>query len=79
LDAVQSAELASHQIPEIMQPIDFRPIFPALGYFSLRTLSTIGFGNNTPLTLQARMQRSPKLPLANSIWRSWSPDWWVCK
>jgi hypothetical protein len=28
--------------------------FPILGYFSLTTLSTIGFGDITPLTLQAR-------------------------
>ena len=29
-------------------------IFPILGYFSLTTLSTIGFGDITPLTAQAR-------------------------
>lgn len=29
-------------------------VFPVLGYFSLTTLSTIGFGDITPLTLQAR-------------------------
>jgi hypothetical protein len=29
-------------------------IFPVLGYFSLTTLSTIGFGDITPITLQAR-------------------------
>ena len=29
-------------------------IFPVLGYFSLTTLSTVGFGDVTPLTLQAR-------------------------
>jgi voltage-gated potassium channel len=29
-------------------------IFPVLGYFSLTTLSTIGFGDITPVTLQAR-------------------------
>ncbi len=29
-------------------------IFPVLGYFSLTTISTIGFGDITPLTLQAR-------------------------
>jgi len=33
---------------------DFQHIFPVLGYFSLTTLSTIGFGDITPLTLQAR-------------------------
>ena len=30
------------------------PIFPVLIYFSLTTLSTIGFGDITPVTLQAR-------------------------
>jgi voltage-gated potassium channel len=30
------------------------PIFPILTYFSLTTLSTIGFGDITPVTLQAR-------------------------
>jgi voltage-gated potassium channel len=29
-------------------------IFPVLGYFSLTTLSTIGFGDITPISLQAR-------------------------
>ncbi len=32
----------------------FQHIFPVLGYFSLTTLSTIGFGDITPVTLQAR-------------------------
>lgn len=36
------------------QPTDFQHFFPILGYFSLTTLSTIGFGDITPLTLQAR-------------------------
>jgi amino acid transporter len=31
-----------------------RHLFPVLSYFSLTTLSTIGFGDITPLTLQAR-------------------------
>jgi len=35
-------------------PIDFHPIFAVLGYFSLTTLSTVGFGDITPVTLQAR-------------------------
>ena len=42
----------------VPQPPAIRPgfshIFPVLGYFSLTTLSTIGFGDITPLTLQAR-------------------------
>ncbi len=36
------------------QPTWFQHFFPILGYFSLTTLSTIGFGDITPLTLQAR-------------------------
>jgi voltage-gated potassium channel len=35
-------------------PTPLLHIFPILGYFSLTTLSTIGFGDITPLTLQAR-------------------------
>lgn len=35
-------------------PVVARHLFPVLGYFSLTTLSTIGFGDITPLTLQAR-------------------------
>lgn len=35
-------------------PNDLQHIFPIIGYFSLTTLSTIGFGDITPLTLQAR-------------------------
>jgi voltage-gated potassium channel len=35
-------------------PVAVRYLFPVLGYFSLTTLSTIGFGDITPLTLQAR-------------------------
>ncbi len=36
------------------QPTEFLHFFPIVGYFSLTTLSTIGFGDITPLTLQAR-------------------------
>jgi voltage-gated potassium channel len=36
------------------QPASFQHFFPIFGYFSLTTLSTIGFGDITPLTLQAR-------------------------
>jgi hypothetical protein len=36
------------------QPTEFQHFFPIFGYFSLTTLSTIGFGDITPLTLQAR-------------------------
>jgi amino acid transporter len=37
-----------------IQSTQFQHIFPVLGYFSLTTLSTIGFGDITPVTLQAR-------------------------
>lgn len=33
---------------------EFQHIFPIFGYFSLTTLSTIGFGDITPITIQAR-------------------------
>jgi ion channel len=36
------------------QSLKLAQVFPVLGYFSLTTLSTIGFGDITPLTLQAR-------------------------
>jgi len=32
----------------------FQHLFPIFGYFSLTTLSTIGFGDITPVTIQAR-------------------------
>ena len=35
-------------------PVEILRVFPVLAYFSLTTLSTIGFGDITPLTLQAR-------------------------
>ena len=33
---------------------EFQHVFPIFGYFSLTTLSTIGFGDITPVTIQAR-------------------------
>ena len=35
-------------------PTEFQHFFPVFGYFSLTTISTIGFGDITPVTLQAR-------------------------
>ena len=35
-------------------PVDPSSLLPILGYFSLITLSTVGYGDITPLTLQAR-------------------------
>jgi voltage-gated potassium channel len=43
---------SSVQIPNAAR--DPQPAFPVLIYFSLTTLSTIGFGDITPVTLQAR-------------------------
>ncbi len=40
--------------PNPGHPTELQHIFPILGYFSLTTLSTIGFGDITPLTLQTR-------------------------
>jgi hypothetical protein len=57
-------------------PTPLLHIFPILGYFSLTTLSTIGFGDITPLTLQARYAAVAKASPASFIWRSWSRDWW---
>jgi len=37
-----------------VHPNVIQSVFPVLAYFSLTTLSTIGFGDITPLTLQAR-------------------------
>jgi ion channel len=34
--------------------VELQHLFPILGYFSLTTLSTIGFGDITPVSLQAR-------------------------
>jgi len=36
------------------RPTEFQHLFPVFGYFSLTTLSTIGFGDITPVTIQAR-------------------------
>jgi amino acid transporter len=36
------------------RPVEILRVFPVLAYFSLTTLSTVGFGDITPLTLQAR-------------------------
>jgi hypothetical protein len=49
-------------------PTELQHIFPILGYFSLTTLSTIGFGDITPLTLQARF--SGECRGSQTGWRS---------
>ena len=48
--------------------MELQHFFPILGYFSLTTLSTVGFGDITALTLESRYG-SPKESPANSIWR----------
>jgi hypothetical protein len=51
---LHTAAFAGLAVANPGHPIDIQPIFPVLGYFSLTTLSTIGFGDITPVTLQAR-------------------------
>lgn len=46
--------IAGLAAPAPGHPADVQPMFPILGYFSLITLSTVGYGDITPLTLQAR-------------------------
>jgi hypothetical protein len=41
-------------VPNSASASDFQPIFPILGYYSLGTLSTIGAGDITPVSLPAR-------------------------
>ena len=65
-------------------PPAFRPRssnrFPVLIYFSLTTLSTIGFGDITPVTIEGSLRGGRRRCYrASSIWRSWSRDWWGCR
>ena len=41
-------------MPNSAPAYDIQPIFPILGYFTLGTLSTIGAGDISPVSLQAR-------------------------
>jgi amino acid transporter len=45
-----SGIVAANQV----RPTDFHHLFPIFGYFSLTVLSTVGFGDISPVTLQAR-------------------------
>jgi hypothetical protein len=47
---------SSRSAPDRARRPEFQHFFPIFGYFSLTTLSTIGFGDITPLTLQARYE-----------------------
>jgi hypothetical protein len=51
---LQPGAFASLSVPHSGGASDLQPIFPILGYYSLGTLSTIGAGDITPLSLQAR-------------------------
>ena len=62
-----------------LQATELQHFFPILGYFSLTTLSTIGFGDITPLTLQARYAAVAEVSPDSSTWRSWSHDLWECR
>jgi hypothetical protein len=46
--------LSGLPIPAPTKAADVQPLFPIFVYFSLTTLSTIGYGDITPLSLQAR-------------------------
>ena len=54
--------------------VEILQLIPVLGYFSLTTLSTLGFGDITPLTLQARYAAVAEGIPGSSTWRSWSRD-----
>ena len=45
---------ASEVLPPPIRVLAEQKVFPVLIYFSLTTLSTIGFGDITPVSLQAR-------------------------
>ena len=51
---------SAFSIPSLPQPIpghaaDAQPLFAILSYFTLITLSTVGYRDITPLSLQARL------------------------
>jgi hypothetical protein len=46
--------LSGPPTPAPTKAADVQPLFPTFVYFSLTTLSTIGFGDITPVSLQAR-------------------------
>ena len=51
---LQPGAFAGLSVPNSVGAFNLQPIFPILGYYSLGTLSTIGAGDITPLSLQAR-------------------------
>jgi Ion channel len=51
---LQPGSFSSLALPPSAQPSDIQRIFPVLGYYSLGTISTIGAGDITPVSLQAR-------------------------
>jgi voltage-gated potassium channel len=46
--------MAGLPAPTPGHPANAQPLLPTLGYFSLITLSTVGYGDITPLSMQAR-------------------------
>ena len=50
------------------------PVFPMLRYFSFITLSTIGYGNISPVALQARYDALAEVSQGSSISRFSSRD-----
>jgi hypothetical protein len=51
---IQPGAFSSLVLPNASHTYDLQPIFPIFGYYSLGTLSTIGAGDITPVSLQAR-------------------------
>ena len=51
---MQPGAFSSLVLPNASHTYDLQPIFPIFGYYSLGTLSTIGAGDITPVSLQAR-------------------------
>jgi voltage-gated potassium channel len=51
---LQPGAFSSLTLPNSSRMADLQPVFPIFGYFSLGTLSTIGGGDISPISLQAR-------------------------
>jgi hypothetical protein len=51
---LQPGSFAGLALPAAGHLYDIQPIFPILGYYSLGTISTIGAGDLSPVSLQAR-------------------------
>ena len=60
-------------------PVTEQQTIPVLIYFSLTTLSTIGFGEITPVTLQARYAAVAEGITGQFYLRFWSRGWSECR